>query len=157
MFPKIQPWCHHEPVVNSSLSTTITVSLPLCSPRFPPVSPHCPPVFSHSVPIFFLVPVSSSVAKRCSWQHVYSLTLPHSQELHPHPHPRPSLFLWTQPLNAYTQTAHSHLESLWYNKDSFNQNKLAYFGPKPALMVIQSERERGGVGERKREKGAHRG
>lgn len=32
MFPKIQPWHHHEPVVNPTLSTTITVSFPLCSP-----------------------------------------------------------------------------------------------------------------------------
>jgi len=44
------------------------------------------------------------------------------------------------------------LESLWYNKDNFNQNKLAIFFTRPALMVIQSEREEK-EGERESEKG----
>lgn len=110
---KCSPKFNHDVTMN--LLWTQVCQPPLQSPSLftlqgsLPVSPHCPPIFSHSVPIFFLVPVSSSLAKRCSWQHVYSLTLPHWQGTPPPPPPLALRF----PVNQASWRIHKLLTAIW--------------------------------------------
>lgn len=129
------------------------VPSPFYRTALPSSSTRSPPSSSWSL-------VSSSLAKRCSWQRVYSLTLPRSQySANPPQTPSPPSFFF--PVNPASEHIHKLLTAIWkvsgITRTVLIRTSWHILAETCTYGNSIRKREGTGGGERNRERGAHGG